>query len=72
MRKEEALTKDSICKDCEWRKCVVYQERGVEGDLLAIEEATSCKQFVAGDVSGDVKVLKCSEFKKIERPRPKI
>jgi len=44
----------------------------VEGDPLATEEVRSCKQFVAGEMAGDVKVLECSEFETVQKPRPVI
>lgn len=68
------MTKDSICKDCVSRKHIVYQEKGVERDLLHSEEETSCKQRMVRDVSGDIKILECSEFSrkitKIPPPDP--
>ena len=69
------MTKDSICKDCVWRKRLVYQGKGARGNLLVIKEQRSCKEVVDGDMSDDVKVLECSEFerviKKVPPPNPR-
>lgn len=56
------MTKDSICKDCISRRHGVYEDaKGVR------HEENSCKNFaMAGDVSGNVKVLECSEYKKAQ------
>jgi len=57
------MTKDSICKDCVYRKHGVYED--AQGER---QEENSCKNFaMAGDVSGDVKVLECSEFERVQK-----
>jgi len=62
------MTEDSICKDCVWRKHGVYED--TEGKR---QEENSCKNFaMAVDASSDVKVLECSEFERIQKPKPKI
>ena len=56
------MTKDSICKDCVWCKYAVYEKKG---DRL--EEASCKKMAVAVDASGDIKVLECSEFERVQK-----
>ena len=63
------MTKDSICKDCVWRKRVVYEYKAHRDELR------SCNKMVDGDLSHDVKVVKCSEFERVQKggkiPHPK-
>ncbi|TET41484.1 MAG: hypothetical protein E3J60_04450 [Dehalococcoidia bacterium] len=48
--------KDSICKDCVYRKYGVYESDGER------QEEASCKKMAMdGDASRDIKVLECSE-----------
>jgi len=61
MEEVRHMTKDSICKDYVSRKCFVYELKGVQR-----EERSCNKMAAAGDASGDVKVLKCSEYERIQ------
>jgi len=59
------MTKDSICMDCVSQKRVVYEEEGVE------QVERSCKKMAAaGDGSGPVRILECSEYER-KKPSPR-